>query len=351
MKWTEMNRCGKGTNSGLLALIVVGLAIVAGVVAVVRFDVRGEKGSGLSRDYVYDTADLGKFDPKLILYDESIRPIATNFSESRGLAVGLGGDIFVAGDRAVHVFGEGGVLKRDVDLDGQPGCVCAGDDDTVYIGMRGHIEVYDSEMKRLAAWGSLGEKAVLTSIAVSKADVFVADAGNRVVLRYDRSGKLVKRIGEKDAERNIPGFVIPSAYFDVAMGSDGLLRVTDPGRHRIEAYTVDGDLEFWWGKISMDVDGFCGCCNPVNFAILPDGSFVTSEKGLMRVKIYDPQGEFVGVVAGPEQLVETGTARIGVTPSEDTARGFDVAVDGRGRVLVLDTIKNTVRIFTRRQGS
>ncbi|MBM3243119.1 hypothetical protein FJZ31_43220, partial [Candidatus Poribacteria bacterium] len=50
------------------------------------------------------------------------------------------------------------------------------------------------------------------------------------------------------------------------------------------------------GYLSMDIDGFCGCCNPVNFAMLPDGRFVTCEKGLPRVKIYDADGTFSGVV-------------------------------------------------------
>ncbi len=35
-------------------------------------------------------------------------------------------------------------------------------------------------------------------------------------------------------------------------------------------------------------------------------------------------------------------------PSECQAGGFDVAVDGQGRVFVLDTINNVVRIFSRK---
>jgi len=214
--------------------------------------------------------------------------------------------------------------------------------------MKNHVEVYNDDGKHLATWESLGNDAVLTSIAVSKNDVFVADAGNRIVLRYDTAGKLINRIGKKDKERNIPGFVIPSPHFDLAAGRDGLLRVVNPGRHRIEAYTFDGDLEFFWGKFSnLDVKGFCGCCNPANFAILDDKSFVTCEKGLTRVKIYDAEGTFVGVVAGPEQLIEGGTARICYFPDQCQAGAFDVAVDAAGRIFVLDTIKNVVRIFTK----
>ena len=92
----------------------------------------------------------------------------------------------------------------------------------------------------------------------------------------------------------------------------------------------------------------------MNFAIVPgadisgaDDDFVTCEKGLTRVKIYNPEGSFVGVVAGPEQLMEGGKVEICDTPAECQFGGFDVAVDTSGRILVLDTIKNIVRIFSK----
>src|SRR5262249_4676088 len=135
-------------------------------------------------------------------------------------------------------------------------------------------------------WASPGGRAWLTGLTTSAKDVFVADAGNRVIWRCDHSGKVLARIGEKNKERNIPGFIVPSPYFDLEMHPDGLLRVANPGRHRVEAYTVDGDLELAWGVASTAIDGFCGCCNPINIALLPDGRIVTCEKGLPRVKVY-----------------------------------------------------------------
>ena len=53
------------------------------------------------------------------------------------------------------------------------------------------------------------------------------------------------------------------------------------------------------------------------------------------------------MVAGTEQLIEGGTARICDFPEQCQAGGFDVAVDAAGRIFVLDTIKNVVRIFTK----
>jgi hypothetical protein len=331
------------TFAGLLAVVAV---IIAGV-AVVRLDTTGKKGSGLGKEYVYDIEELAKIDPKLILYEEAAEVINTGFTDSHAIAVDSRGSIYTAGDKAIRVFALSGSLAGEVELADMPRCLTVSGDGKIYVGMKDHVEVYDGRGKRLATWQSLSEDTVLTSIAVSKNDVFVADAGNRIVLRYDTTGKLLNRIGEKDKDRNVPGFVVPSPYFDLAVGRDGLLRVTNPGRLRIEAYTFDGDLEFWWGEFSSGVEGFCGCCNPVNFAILEDESFVTCEKGLTRVKIYDAEGGFVGVVAGPEQLVEGGAALIDEWASVGRAGAFDVAVDAAGRILVLDTIKNVVRIFTR----
>jgi len=84
--------------------------------------------------------------------------------------------------------------------------------------------------------------------------------------------------------------------------------------------------------------------------MLPDGGFVTCEKGLVRVKIYNSGGSFVGVVAGPEQFGAGGKSSICMLPDECKTGGFDVAVDGEGRIFVLDTVDNIVKVFTRVKG-
>ena len=344
-----MNRQFGTVNVRILCAGVVAVAIITAVIALVRLDTTGEKGSGLGSEFVYDIAALTKVDPSLIIYEESGRPIVTGLTQSSAIATATnsGSLVYVAGDNAIKVFSEEGVLIDQMVLTSTPQCLAIGGDGSIYVGMKDHVEVYDGQKERLASWPSLGDRAVLTSIAVYKDDVFVADAGNRVVVRYDKAGNVVNHIGGKDEEKNIPGFVIPSPYFDLAVGGDGLLRVVNPGRHRIEAYTFAGDLEFWWGKASNAIEGFCGCCNPVNFAMLDDDSFITCEKGLVRVKHYDADGKFVGVVAGPEQLAEEETSRIGQKAAEGKRAVFDVAVGPDGQVLVLDTIKNVVRTFSR----
>jgi len=343
-----MNRLSATANVKILVGVLIALATVSAVVSVVSLDPFGERGSGVGRKFIDDITELARIDPNLILYEESSMRISTGFAQSHAIAVDSKGLIYVAGDNAVRVLAPNGDAINRISLSEIVRCVEPGDDGRLYLGTKDRVEVYDDKGQRIARWESLGANAVLTAIAVSGDDVFVADAGNRIVVRYDLSGKVVSRIGKKDLERNVPGFAVPSAYFDLAVSKDGLLRVVNPGRLRVEAYTLDGDFEFSWGKSSVAVEGFCGCCNPANFALLPDGAFVTSEKGLARVKVYDSEGTFVGVVAGSEQLLEGGTPYIAELPEQHRVGGFDVAVDPDGRVLVLDRIKSVVRFYTKK---
>jgi len=333
-------------DANLLIGVLVAAAVVIGIVAVLKLDVVGNKGSGLSDEFKYDISELAHIDPNLIMYEESAEPIDTGFESAKTIAVDEKGAIYVGGDNSIRVFTRNGRLQNEINLDQPPGCIVVSSDGLIFAGLSDHVEVYDAQGRPVANWQSLGTDAILTSIVVSETDVFVADAGNRVVVRYDRDGNIVGRIGRKDPERNVPGFVIPSGYFDLALAGDGLLRAVNPGRLRVDAYTFDGYYEFSWGKATVNVEGFCGCCNPVNIAVLPDGGFVTCEKG----KTYDSQGEFEGVVAAPVQLIREGDVRVCDLPEECQSGGFDVAVDGSARIYVLDTIKNIVRTFTRMKG-
>ena len=340
-------RLGKIDARWAVAALIVAAVVIA-VFAVLRLDTTGNKGSGLSGDYTYNLSELAKVDPNLILYSQSGPVVSTGFKQSRAIALDSTGRIYVAGDKAIRVFANAGSSERTIELSAEPRCLTVAGDGSIYVGLADHVEVLNTEGKSVASWDSLGDEAVLTSIARHEDSVFVADAGHRIVLHYDTVGTLIGHIGEKDADKNIPGFVIPGPHFDLAVSRDGLLRVADPGRNRIETYTSDGHLEFWWGQRSVKIEGFCGCCNPVNFALLPDGGFVTSEKGLVRVKVYNSDGRFIGVVAGPAQLTGGSMMRICETPEQCQGPAFDVAAGTDGRIYVLDTIENVIKVFTRK---
>lgn len=353
-----MNSPKTASRSGWWIAPVLLAALVVGGIALSRFDRSGDAGNGLSERFQYDLSAYKKIDPALII-SRPTAEIPCTLQQSHAIAVGPEDRIYVAGDKKIVVYSADGTPASEMVLEAEPQCLAVAGPQAevpgrVYVGMRDHLELFGPDGTRQAVWSSLGEKAVLTSIALADAvgekDLFVADAGNRVVWRLDPSGGVVGRIGRRDPERHVPGFIIPSPYFEVAVAPDGLLRVANPGTHRVEAYTFDGDYEqpLAWGKASLQIDGFCGCCNPAHFALLPDGRFVTAEKGIPRVKVYSAQGQFVGVVVGPETLAPTGTITE-ETREEHRLPVVAVACDSRGRVLVLDSAARRVRIFELRQ--
>jgi len=290
----------------------------------------GKSTGKLGPEFTYDLSALKAVDPALVRYKET-GGLATGMKEPRGIALAPDGRLLVAGDETVRLF-EAGRAAGAFATGGPPHCLAAGPDGTVYVGLKDRVEVYDAEGRRRAAWKPLGERAYLTGLAATKDDVFVADAGGRVLWRFDPAGKVLGRIGEKNPEKHAPGLVIPSPYFDVALGPEGMLWITDPGRRRVECYTYEGAYRFAWGRASMKIDGFCGCCNPTHLVIDAAGRFITSEKGLPRVKVHDPQGEFRCVVAPPKAFA-------------DGTTGLDLAACADGRVLVLDPPRRAVRIF------
>lgn len=292
---------------------------------------RSDRSEEKENPYEYDLGRFAHVDSRWLKYDE-ITPMRIDMEILTGLATDSDDHIIVVGDRRMQIFGHDGVELSRFVLERQPRCVAVSPDKKIYLGMTDQVQAYDFEGRKRKTFRALDREAIITSITATDSDVIVADAGNKTVLRYGTGGEILNRIGDKDPRNGIRGLIIPSPYFDVAIGYEGHLWVANTGRHTLENYTFEGRLRSSWGKASWGIEGFCGCCNPTHFTLLPDGRFVTSEKGLARVKVYDQAGRLESVVAGPDQFDE-GTV------------GLDLAVDRRGRILVLDPRRRAVRRF------
>jgi hypothetical protein len=290
----------------------------------------------------YDLEKFRKTDPKLVHY-ELAGTWRTPHEEPQRIAFGAENTLFVTAGKFVTALDRDGKSISEFAASEDVRCLAIAKDETVLVGLRDHVEVFSKQGQRLAKWNSPGKKVWLVSLAVGENDVFASDATNRLVWHFDRTGKVLGRIGEKDQARNIPAFSVPSPYFDLEIGSDGLLWVVNPGEHKLQAFTFDGKLEQSWGEPSFGIAGFCGCCNPSHFTRLPDGRFVTSEKGLARVKIHSAKGQFECVVAGPDAFPKY-FENINATPIP-----MDIAADSTGRVFVADTLGGAIRIYKRKE--
>ena len=281
------------------------LVLIFGVGMVLVNSRRAELGDS----FTYSMDEYRKVDPALIKYKE-VESIFPDLGKLSALTVAPDDQLVVGGEKGITGFLNSGI----------PTCLAVDEEGVVYAGMGNHV------MAAFKHWKSPGPKAYLTSIAVDAEFVFVADAGSRCIWRYRKEGGEPLKI---ESERK---FYIPSPFFDLDIGNDGSLWVVNPGYHAFENIRWDGTFISSWKKSSFHIDGFSGCCNPSHFALLPDGGFVTVEKGLVRVKIHNPDGSLRCVVATPDQF-------------DDGVTGLDVAVDTAGRIYVLDPARNRVRVF------
>ena len=314
-----------------IVLIVLALAIVV----IIGKDFIGNKaGKNVENPYRYDVDEYRKVDSTAILYRETIT-FPVNADEPKGVAVS-GKQIIVVSEKFLLKYDYSGKELLRKEIFDTATCVTVDKNGEIWVGTRHSVELYDQVGTLLKRWNSFGDRSVITSVAISGEDVYVADAGNRIVYQCNTSGQVISKIGERDQQNGVPGYIIPSAYFEVAIDNDGFLWAANTGRHSLENYNADGSLRTSWGKASLKIDGFCGCCNPAHFAILADNSFITSEKAIPRIKLYDQHGVFKGVVASPAMF-------------DENAYAPDVAIDADQRVVALDLDRKQVRIFERKE--
>lgn len=330
---------------GAIASLIVLFAALA-TYSLIRGNFRTGGAGDRPTSFTLDLEEQFRVDPQLVAYRQ-IASIDLPMQQPRGIACDGLDRIYVAGDQAIHVFSAEGQAEEIIDLDSPPLCLAV-DESTastrLFVGTPEGIQVLGADRQVLAAWPIPADNTTVASIAVAGAHVFVADAGNRLVWRFSATGELLGQIGKADEALRIPGFVIPGRYFDIVAGTEGLLYCVNPGKLQVSTFSFEGDLGNSWGRAGTSLSDFFGCCNPSHIARFSDGRFVTSERGIPRIKVYTAGGEFESVVAGPEQLGISEPSVVDPRHGIDEPV-FEIAVDRKDRVLALDRQTRTVRIY------
>lgn len=280
-------------------------------------------------------------DPALFTYDEQPSRMKTKLEDAHKIAVDGDNNVYVAGKKVIKKFTPDGVVSAfSLSLSTSINSFFIAENQSIYVACGNQIYNFKNDGSKKTQWQVGNNKTVVTSIGIYNDDLFFADAGNRTILHYKNDWSKQNEIGE---------FVLPSYFFDIAVVGPIHIYATNGGNHRIERYDFNGNLSAWWGEFSMiDPKGFCGCCNPISFALLPNNEgFITCEKGITRVKAFDLDGNFKGFLAGPEQFMKKKIDLEHIDTGFNPV-GLDVAVDSNGRVLVLDPQENEIRIFTKK---
>lgn len=307
------------------------LVIVVAILAVIVVDFLGNRPDRRGGNpYALKVDRYREVDPELISHKE-IR----NFSLGLLIATDMSyynQALYISGNSSLAVISLDGSPSTLLEIPLRATCLEV-DEQHIFIGFGTYVAKFNHAGELLQQWADLGDRTVITNLAIKEDKIFIADAGNRRIVIFNREGEQLGMFEGKTESDTGHGFIVPSANFDLAVNSFGELWVVNPGKHAMENYADDGRLRGFWENLSFEIEGFLGCCNPARITTMTDGSFVTSEKGLVRIKIYDQSGKLMSVVA-PNDLFngEKGTAP-------------EVCVDENDVIYVLDFENDMVRVF------
>jgi hypothetical protein len=257
-------------------------------------------------------------------------PGSSQFSQTlRGLVIDPGDRLCAVGDSALKIFSLEGQLLQGWPTDRPGYSVAVGPDETIYIGQAGQVQTFDRQGKLLDTWRDRARMGLISAIGLTGDSILLADVKDRCIRRYDRKGTFLQDIGKDNRMR---GFMIPNQHLDFAIDEKDVIHAANPGKHRVESYSLDGKLICHFGRFGgPDTAGFGGCCNPTNIALTRQGQVVVTEKADPRVKVYDALGKLLAVM--------------GEKDFDPACKNMDVAVDSRGRIYVADTVRLHVCVY------
>lgn len=204
------------------------------------------------------------------------------------------GSIYVGAANQLYIYGMSGEVQTSFPVPSDLRDIVVREG-KIYALFATRIELYDREGKLQQQWEACSENSDYCQLAVCAEGVFVTDAANKNVCKYNLDGTLNRFI------QSPKGFVVPSYCFSIVC-MDGKVFCSNPGRHVVEEYTTDGEFVSSWGKSGAGVGSFSGCCNPAILTPAHNGELLTSEKGIPRISCYSQSGKFRSVLLDSKAL-------------------------------------------------
>lgn len=227
----------------------------------------------------------------------------------------------------------------------EPRMLHANDDGTIYVGGEGAVAILSEKgrMIKKVEFGDLfdGEyKTAHSSGVTANKDYFFIAFGNGFSLRATED------IVRFDRDLSNPKVIVKQqfgccSHIDLDCDGDVLL-IAENSRHRVNRYTIDGELIERWGKRDRaSVEGFAACCNPVNFDFGPGNVLYTAESGIGRIKKYTATGDYLGYVGNVDTTKFDRGSRLA---AQSCYIPVEVSADG-SQIFVMDVRANFIRVL------
>lgn len=307
----------------LLTLVVITMVVVADYLST-------RPGKRPANPFAFDVSEYEAVSADLLSHRE-VRQISIPGANAIGIAT-CNEQIYLLFDQQVRVVTTRGEEVNSFAIRQHPACFTVSSDREIIVAFDSNVLSYSQDGEVLFESQRLPQGANLTSLAAANDYIFAADAGGRQVLVFNRELELTHSFRGESGVSDLHGFILPSAHFDLAVNQEGELWAVNPGLHLLQLYGYDGRFRRQWGKPSFENEGFSGCCNPCYIAFYPDGRVVTSEKGMVRIKVYKESGELESVAAPPGAF-------------KHSVRAPAIAVLENETIAALDFAMRAIRIF------
>ena len=123
--------------------------------------------------------------------------------------------------------------------------------------------------------------------------IYVADSKNHRIQKFSRDGTFLLSWGSfaSTTEGNAPGGTFYEPW-DIAIGLDGYIYVTDTWNHRIQKFTSEGKFVKMWGYFAQgfNPDGFWG---PRGITVDNEGRIFITDTGNKRIVVFDTDGNYI----------------------------------------------------------
>lgn len=205
-----------------------------------------------------------------------------------------GGSVYIATPNNIFIYGMSGELQTNFPTPSDLRDIAIYEG-KIYALYPTRIEIYDRQGEIANDWEACSENSDYCSLAVCPDGVFVTDAANKNICKYNLDGTLARFI------QSPKGFIVPSYCFGITY-MDGTIYCSNPGRHLVESYSTDGEFVAAFGKSGAEAGAFSGCCNPAVLTPSNNGELLTSEKGIPRISCYRTDGSFRSVLLDNKAL-------------------------------------------------
>lgn len=200
-------------------------------------------------------------------------------------------------------------LPADVEI-GPMSAVAVDGADRLYVLHRGEppLLVLDGQHRLLAGWGK-GEFKTVHGLRVdSHGNVWVTDNALHLARRYSRDGKVTLTLGKEGKPgAGAEGLRSPD---DLVIDSKGFIYVADAGNKRIAKFDADGKYVAEWGGGGKEPGQFA---TAHGLAIDTRDRIYVADRGNKRVQVFTTDGKFVaawteagnpfGLLVTPEGLI------------------------------------------------